>query len=125
MPSRTLVCLCLCGCMRVLMPRVLAVRVCRMFAHVLAAVLACVVHVVVHRVVCVPAVLCQCVFACLFACVRSVLVARLVACACCWCWLARACHNDADCGARQPAGALKFVANCWFPRFSFEVQFWS
>ena len=66
-----------------------------------------------------------CSHACLHACVRS--------------WLrgwsrvravgvgsrARACHNAADCGGRQPAGALKFVANCWFPRFSFEVQFWS
>ena len=62
----------------------------RMFAHLLAAVHACVVYVVVHRVVCLPVVLCRCVFACVFACVREVLVARLVACACCWCWLARA-----------------------------------
>ncbi len=46
-------------------------------------------------------------------------------CACCWRRLARASHNGADRGARQSAGAPKFVANCWFQRFIFEVHFWS
>ena len=109
--------------MRVLMQGVSAVRVWPKFAHVLAAVITCVAQMVVHRAVRLPAVLCQCVFACMFACVREVWVAWLVACACCCCWLARACHIDGDSGGRQPAGALKLVANCWFPRFSFEVQF--
>ena len=125
MRARRLVCACLCGCMRVLVQGVFAARVC-------ACVCACVrcracfmIYVVVHRAVCLPAALYACVFACVFACVCVGLVARLVTCACSWCRLARAPHRGADRGGRQPAGARKFVSDCWFQRFSFEVQFWT